>query len=155
MSEARNVERLKPRAGRERLDVDVRAGRQPQLDLVAPDVRVRSEQPPQLAEIPTQSVQRILGVGKQQFGQPLAAWGRLGCEEVGQERPCLAPARWRLSDVLSCHGRRAQKVDGESLEHPSVWHAQLAPAHRATFGDATLMACSFDRNAPGDDAAVG
>jgi len=77
-SQARYVQRLNPRPRGQCVDVDECARREPQSDGLAADRATGADEPAELSEIPAQRVERILRVGEEEVGEPLAARGGFG-----------------------------------------------------------------------------
>ena len=111
--EPRRAGGVGPVAGQDRVDVDERAGRQGERDR-RPAQRVRQpEQAPQLAEVPAQGAERVVGVGEQQRGEALARHRPALREEVREERPGLAPPRRRRLLAVAGDRRRTEQMDAE------------------------------------------
>ncbi len=111
--EARRAGGVGPVAGEDGVDVDVRARRQGERDR-RPAQRTRQpEQAAQLAEVPAQGAERVVCVGEQQRGEALARHRPALRQQMGEERPGLAPPRRRRVLAVAGDGRRAEQMDAE------------------------------------------
>ena len=92
-----------------RVDHDV--GCERQLDRVAGDRRRVAERAPQLGQVPAQRAERVVGIGEQQLRQPPPADRPFGQQQVGEQRPRLAPARRGGRLTIAQDGGLAQQSD--------------------------------------------
>jgi len=100
----------------QRPDVDLQPGAQLGGDRITPEQHRRPQRPPQLGQRPPQRAQRVVRVPEQQLRQ-LPATGRpLGQQQVGQQRPRLAPARGGDRPPVALQRRRPQQADAQRHE---------------------------------------
>lgn len=112
-SQARNRQRLRRVALGQGLDIDIAFGVGRQRRHVAAQARV-AEQAPQLAQVPAQRGQRVLGVFEEQVREVLARRAGVASEQVGEQRPDLEAARRGHRLAVAFHTRRAEEVDREA-----------------------------------------
>ena len=105
------LEQLAAGGGRALARVDHDAGRERQLDRVAGDRRRVAERAPQLGQVPAQRAERIVSVGEQQLRQTAPADRPLGQQQVGEQRPGLAPARGGSRLTVAKNGGLTQQSD--------------------------------------------
>jgi len=96
-------------------DVDVDDGRPVQCDLehVAAQARL-TEHAAQLAKVPAQCAQRILGFREQQRRQVLTGGARVAAQQVGQQGPRFPAARRRQLAAVTFQAGRTQQMDHQS-----------------------------------------
>ncbi len=101
-------------------DVDEGVGRHLEDDRVAGERDARSHRAPQLGEVPAQGAERVVGVGEQQAGEPLARRRRPAEDEVREERPGLRAARSGDGSTVDLDPWRADEVDPERQRRAPV-----------------------------------
>ena len=112
---------LDPRARQHGPDVDERRRRQLEAQGGAAQRAGVAEQAPDLAEVPAQGAQRVVGVLEEQAGEALAGHGPAVAEQqVGEQRPRLAPARRRHGRAVARHRGRSEEVDGQGRHGPRL-----------------------------------
>ena len=111
--EARRAGGVGPVAGEDGVDVDERAGRKRKRDRRSAEHARQPEQAAQFAEVPAQRAERVVGVGEQERGEALAGHRPALREQMGEERPGLAPPWRRRIRAIAGDGRRAEQMDAE------------------------------------------
>jgi hypothetical protein len=106
--EAREGDGLHPGAAFEDVDVHERGRPQLQRKRVTADLRVVAEAASQGRERPAKRAERIVGLWKEEAGQALARRRLRGAQQIGEEAPCLLPARSLDGRPVALHPRGAE-----------------------------------------------
>ena len=94
-----------------------------------------AEEPAQLSEIPAQCVEWILGLGEEEFGEPLAARSGVSRQKIREKRPRVAAAWRRLLRRGTPDRRCAEQVDGQRALHAQILASpRIVPQHAARHG---------------------
>jgi len=116
-TQAGEAERLHPRPGGQGADVDERARVELQLEGLAADRGIGTQEAAQLAEVPAQGIEGILSVREEELGEPFAAGSGFRRQEVGEQRPGFATAGCSPPSRTARHERCPEQVDRERSRH--------------------------------------
>ncbi len=147
-TQAVDAEGLHPRPGGQGPDVNKRARGELQLDRLAADRVIGTQEAAQLGEVPAQRIEGILGVGEEELGEPFAAGRGFGRQEVGKQRPGLQPrGAVRRAEPLVTNGAPSKWIASDP-GMPAVCHRP--PPIKST---PACPCCHSPRHTAAEDAA--
>ena len=106
-------------------DVDADARTQPQLQRIATGLGFTVERSAEIGERPPQRAERILGTREEQGRDAAAGLRSLREQQVGEQRPGLAPPRRRQAQAVALDTRRTEHPDDRDMRH--LRHAPILP----------------------------
>ncbi len=110
-AQARHAHRLRPRSAEDDARVERCARRQFEPDRIAFKRGLRPDQTPKFRNVPSQCAQRVISLGKEYLGQPMARRRTPREHKVGEQSPDFVATRRYIGRIGPAHGRASQQKD--------------------------------------------